>query len=206
MKHLPAEARLLRWPLLMFGTALLFAIALCAGAWQFVQHAANDANTAELDAARMRAESQRLQLEEQDMRAKIMEYQRIKARGIIGVERRLDWVDLIRSIQRERKLLGLEYEIQPQQALSGNIAVSTGSGHVFMGSLMQVKIPLLHEADLLNFLEDIRTHAAAFTRLRSCRLQRNDPNNSPLNPGSPVQLNAECQIDWITLMPEGTPK
>jgi hypothetical protein len=206
MKRLRAEARLLRWPLLILGTSLLLAIALCASAWQFVEHAANDANTAELEAARMRAESQRLQHEEQDMRAKITEYQRIQAHGIIGVERRLDWVDLMRSIQRERKLLGLEYEIQPQQTLSSNIAVSTGSGHVFMDSLMQVKIPLLHEADLLNFLEDIRIHAAAFTRVRSCRLQRNPHNDSPVDPGHPAQLSAECQIDWITLMPEGAPK
>lgn len=195
MNTLQTELRLLRWPLLRFGAALLLSLAIAAGAWHFMQQAAAETRLAEEAAARIHNETQRLQNEEQDMRSKIVEYQAIAARGIIGAERRLDWVELMRNIQRERKLLGLEYEIQPQMPLSKSVLA--GGGHVFMNSAMGVAIPLLHEEDLLHFFSDLQEQAPAFTRLRACRIKRNIGGRNET--GLPPQLMAECQIDWITL-------
>ena len=72
--------------------------------------------------------------------------------------------------------------------------------HAFMYSAVKVQIPLLHEEDLLRFLNDVHAHAAAFTRLRRCQMQRLGarPGGDNLAP----QISAECQMDWITLMPE----
>lgn len=201
MNTLQIELRLLRWPLLRFGAALLLSLAIAAGAWHFMQQAAAETRLAEEAAARIHNETQRLQNEEQDMRSKIAEYQAIAARGIIGAERRLDWVELMRNIQRERKLLGLEYEIQPQMPLSK--LVLAGGGHVFMNSAMGVAIPLLHEEDLLHFFSDLQEQAPAFTRLRACRIKRNIGGSNET--GLPPQLMAECQIDWITLAGSKTP-
>ena len=201
MKHLRTELRILRWPLLQLGLALLVATALGLFSWHLLQASERQANAAEQAAERLRSEAARLQSEEHDMRAKISQYQALDTRGIIGNERRLDWVELMRSIQRERKLMGLEYEVQPRQPLSGSTAGSNGTGYIFMSSLMRVQIPLLHEEDLLRFLDDVQTGAAAFTRLRSCKLQRSAAPAQEA-PGLHAQLNAECQIDWITLAPE----
>jgi hypothetical protein len=204
MNRLHTELRLLRWPLLQLGLAALLALALCLVSWHFIQDSARQADAAEKAAEQLRNQAARLQSEEHDMRAKIAQYTAINARGIIGDEHRLDWVELVRTIQRERKLLGLEYEIQPRQRLAGNAATSNGTGYIFMSSAMKVQMPLLHEDDLLRFLGDIRASAAAFTRLRSCKLQRGTAPSMQEDSGMRAQLNAECQIDWITLAPEST--
>lgn len=199
MNPLRTELRLLRWPLLCLGLALLLALGVGLVALHFVETSEKQAEAAELAAANSRSETQRLQNEEQDIRAKIAAFQRIATRGIVGPERRLDWVDLMRSVQHERKLLGLEYEIQPRRTWSGSSGA--GTGYRFMSSAVRVQIPLLHEDDLLHFLADVHADAAAFTRLRSCKLQRYT-TTAPTGGTLSAQINAECQMDWITLMPE----
>ncbi|HWT53812.1 MAG TPA: hypothetical protein VN066_03320 [Rhodocyclaceae bacterium] len=198
MSPLRAELRLLRWPLLGLGLAILIALAAGLAARHFVQQSEKQALAAELAAANSRNAVQQLQNDEQDIRIKIAAYQTLVARGIVGMERRLDWVELMRNIQRDRKLLGLEYEIQPRQAWTGGS--SAGTGYRFMSSAVRIQIPLLHEEDLVRFLDDVHTGAAAFTRLRSCSLQR-APAAAMASKLAP-QINAECQMDWITLMPE----
>src|SRR5690606_6993192 len=160
-------------------------------AQQFIRQAEQQAVAAELAAANSREATQRLLREEQTIRAQISAYQALVAHGIVGPERRLDWVELMRSVQHERRLLGLEYEIQPRQPWPG-MPAATG-GHAFMYSAVKVQIPLLHEEDLLRFLSDVHASAAAFPRLRSCRLQRIParPDESNLAP----HIHAECQMD-----------
>lgn len=206
MSRMNEELKLLRWPLLQLGLALLLALALSLVAWHFMRDSARQADAAEQAAEHLRKQAARLQSEEQDMRAKIARYMAIEARGMIGNEHRLDWVELMRAIQRDRKLLGLEYEIQPRQPLAGNAAAGNGTGYIFMNSAMKVQLPLLHEEDLLHFLGDVHAGAAAFTRLRSCKLQRNSTGSAPENAGLRAQLGAECQLDWITLAPESKAK
>lgn len=198
MSPLRAELRLLRWPLLGLGLAILIALAAGLAARHFVQQSEKQALAAERAAANSRNAVQQLQNDEQDIRVKIAAYQSLVARGVVGMERRLDWVELMRNIQRERKLLGLEYEIQPRQIWTGGNPA--GTGYRFMSSTVRVQIPLLHEEDLLRFLGDVHAGAAAFTRLRSCSLGR-IPVAAAAGKLAP-QINAECQMEWITLVPE----
>lgn len=197
------ELRLLRWPLLGLAAMLLLALGVGAAALHFVRESRTHTAAAEAEAARLRAEARRLQSEEQDMRAKISAYQGMAAHGMIGPEQRLAWVELIRTVQRERRLPGLEYEFQPQQALAG--MNGNGGGYTFMNSPMRAKLDLLHEEDLLRFVADLQTQASALVRLRSCRVVRTDGvARNTMQPdanvaGPPPQLQADCLLDWITL-------
>lgn len=201
MNPVHAELRLLRWPLLLLALALLTALTAGLLARHLVQTSDRKATAAELAAASSRNAVLQLQSEEADIRTKIDAYQALHARGIIGAERRMDWVELMRNIQRERKLLGLEYEIQPRQPWPGNN--TGGTGYRFMSSMVRVQIPLLHEGDLLHFLDDVQARAAAFVHLRSCKLQRNGAAGTQSSGGLTASLGAECMMDWITLAPEG---
>ena len=126
--------------------------------------------------------------EEQELRDKFARYESIEARGYIGSERRLDWVEQIRKIKTTRKLLDLQYDLAPQQLLESN-----SSGYDFMVSTMKLQMQLLHEEDLLNFLADLRDSIRAYTSLKSCNVLRQTKQ------GSAAQLAAECSVDWITL-------
>lgn len=135
--------------------------------------------------------------EENEIKAKAATYSNWSARGIIGDEQRLDWVEMIRDIKTTRKLLDIQYEFAPQQSLGQ----PPGGGFVFQNSTMKLQMKLLHEGDLINFINDLRAHAKAYVRVRSCNLSR--IAKSAASAGETALLQAECTLDWTTIQPGG---
>lgn len=180
--------------------SLVFFILLSAcGAWlvhlaleeQKLAKAQRGAAQAELDQAlgRLRQVNQ----EEQEIKLKSALFSNLAARGILGEEQRLDWVELLRDIEERRRLLDMEYEFAPQQALGSN-----NGQWGFYASTMKVQLQLLHEEDLLNFLADLRNYAKALVQVRNCNVSR-----IPRAGGTPgsvtANLQAQCTLDWITI-------
>jgi len=189
MNPLVYVLRHIRWNLLLFLLlALLGAAAVYASRNMYA--VAQKSNKQALDKRNeIQAKLANARNEEQELREKFFRYENILARGYIGIERRLDWVEQIRKVKTTRRLLEVQYELAPQQVLDGKNA----SGYDFMVSNMKLQMPLLHEEDLLNFLADLRNNFRAYIRLNSCNVVRQP------KVGSSAQLMAECSIDWITL-------
>ncbi len=149
-----------------------------------------------------RSESQRrlaqARDEEQEIKKKIARYNELAGRGIFGEESRLDWVEEIRAIKNERKLFEVQYEIAPQQPIDAATLPGGSASYEFLLSSMQLRMKLLHEDDLLNFLSDLRGTAQAYIRVRRCDVARL-PKASGESRGVQPQLGAECTIDWITI-------
>ena len=55
--------------------------------------------------------------EEREIKANLQQYQALAARGIVGEEKRLDWIDTITAIKNERQLFNISYNIEPQKPL-----------------------------------------------------------------------------------------
>lgn len=162
------------------------------------------------DATRMRADAERQRIEfdgklkqvrdeENEIRQKAAQFSTMRARGIIGEEQRLDWVELIKEIKAARRLLDLQYEFSPQQPLDR----AALPGYSFRSSTMKLQMKLLHEGDLLHFINDLRAQARAYVRVRSCTVSRIARGTSA--PGEAALLDADCQLDWITLLPVKEP-
>lgn len=135
--------------------------------------------------------------EELEIKKKITRFNELSNRGIFGEELRLDWIELIRRIKEARKLIDVRYEIAPQQVLDAGILPGSSGSYVYLTSTMQLRMKLLHEEDLLNFLSDLRASAHAYIRVRRCDVERL-PRASDSG-GIPPQLGADCTIDWITV-------
>jgi hypothetical protein len=179
--------------MLVAGAAIVFA-ALQLHQAEKKEQAAAQARRAEIQGKLIRARD-----EEAEIKKKIARFNELAGRGIFGEERRLDWVELIRRIQDARKLIDVQYEIAPQQTLDAATLPGAGGGFDYLASTMQLRMKLLHEVDLLNFLADLRQSAQAFIRVRRCDVKRL-PRGAPAEgPGLPPQLDAECTIDWITI-------
>ena len=136
--------------------------------------------------------------EEMEIKKKIARYNELSGRGIFGDENRLDWIEQIRRIREARKLIDVQYEIAPQQALDAAILPGSSGSYVFLASPMQLRMKLLHEDDLLNFLSDLRESAHAYIRVRRCDVERL-PRATGESRGIPPQLSADCTLDWITV-------
>ncbi len=134
--------------------------------------------------------------EEGEIKANLQQYQALAARGTVGEEKRLDWVDTITAIKNERRLFNISYSMEPQKALDYP-GFTAGGGVDFMVSRMKLEIQLLHEEDLLNFIDDLARRGRAYVAVRSCNVQRTERGGggTTLAP----RLQAACVLDMITI-------
>lgn len=120
-------------------------------------------------------------------------YLQLYQRGFVGEERRLNWMEHIKFIQKNRKLFPITYEITAQQVFQLPPEIATGDLEL-RGSKMKFQMDLLHEGDLLNFLNDL-TSAGLYT-VQDCALRRSDTlAETRISP----RLAAECSLYWLTL-------
>jgi hypothetical protein len=134
--------------------------------------------------------------EEREIREKLGEYRKLRSRGLIGDEQRLEWVERIAEIKARRKLFDVKYAIEPQRP--ADYPGIGGTGDVeFLVSPMRVDLTLLHEGDLFRFLEDLRGALNSHVLVRSCTMQRLERGTAErvLAP----RLRAECAIDLVTI-------
>jgi hypothetical protein len=120
-------------------------------------------------------------------------YKQLIAKGFIGEEKRLDWMEGIKRIQAERALPPIEYEISAQQPFQEDPTLETGALEL-RASKMAVKMSLLHEVDLLDFLDDLKSTQAY--ALHDCNIKRARFN---IQDKLASRLYAECSLYWITL-------
>lgn len=132
--------------------------------------------------------------EENEVKQKSQIFRQLQERGIIGEEQRLEWIELLKDIRTNRRLLDLEYEILPQRLLDGG---NTGE-YSFYASAMKLQIKLLHEEDLDRLLNDLRSQAKALIMVRSCHVWR-----LPTRSDEHANLLADCEVDWVTLREGG---
>jgi cell division protein FtsL len=180
--------------------SLLAALLMTAAGAGTVLFTLNLTKTAKLNQAAAQAERddfdgklRRVRGEEAEIKQKSALFKRLQERGVIGEEQRLEWVELLKEIRDKRRLLDLQYEIAPQRPLDAMPA----NGYGFYASTMKVQLKLLHEEDLTRLLDDLRRQARALIQVKSCavsRLPRGGADGT-----IPAQLQAECQIDLVTL-------
>jgi len=157
---------------------------------------------AQSDAREFDNKFRRVRSEENEIREKSAIFAALQKRGIVGEEKRLEWVELIKEIRDKRRLIDLHYEIAPQRALDPAPASATGaasatSSFAFYSSSMRLQLKLLHEEDLVRLLGDLRRQATALIQVKACSVAR-----LPSGAGESWehgQLQADCQIDWTTV-------
>jgi hypothetical protein len=134
--------------------------------------------------------------EEREITANLQQYQALAARGIVGEEKRLDWIDAITAIKNERQLFNIGYSIEPQKELDYP-GFAPGGGVNFVFSRVKIELQLLHEEDLLNFIDDLAKRGRSYLSVRSCDVQRTERRSggTTLDP----RLQAACVFDLITI-------
>ena len=130
--------------------------------------------------------------EEQEIKERTQLLQQLQNSGVTGEERRLDWMEMLRDIQRDLRIPGMNYEFGAQTTLDKG----DDTTYAWFSSPMRLQLRLLHEEDLLNFLARIQKDAQAMVIVRGCKL-------SPLprqaeSREAMAQLGAECELQWLT--------
>jgi hypothetical protein len=159
------------------------------------------ATLAEQQAARAQRAAEQNQLvqvtdEAREIRERLVDYQRLVDRGVVGEERRVDWVDRINAIKAARKLPEVKYSIGPQRPAA--YPGITGGGEVeFLASPMQLDLALLHEEDLFRVIGDLRRDLSALVVVKACMVERTgEPAKAR---GLAPRLRAQCELDLVTI-------
>ena len=188
----------LRWTLGFLLVAVAVAFLMTTATQKLVQQAKTTQRQLQAEQRDVRGRLARAPEEEQELRSKITLYQDLEARGVIGQEERLNWVEQIARIKAARRLLDFQYEIAPQKGLADTILPggAVAGDYEFVASTMKLQMPLLHEDDLLGLISDLRRSVSAQLVVRDCAIDRTAPGSERT---TSAQLRADCTIDWVTL-------
>lgn len=137
--------------------------------------------------------------DQRNMAAYALEYSMLLQRDAIGNEQRLDWIDGLERLRQRDLVLGFTYTIDPQQPYKPPIPLDEGN-YELNRSDMTIDFKLLHEGQLVNFFNALRTNVKGWYMLDGCIIER-IPHNQAVDdePGLTPQLKAECKGGWLTL-------
>ena len=195
MKLNPQDWRKLRNPIIGLGVALIIMALLVAYVEQHkitVQQALQQQQN-QLNQARQRYQASGL--EKETIVKYWPGYQRLIKDGFIGEERRIEWVDNLRTIHQENKLFGINYSIASQEDYKPAFALNPGP-FTLRRSVMKLDLSMLHEGDLITMMEALKAKETTPFILRECEITRSAASTaSKLTPN----LLASCELDWLTI-------
>ncbi|TFH12387.1 MAG: hypothetical protein E4H07_02125 [Nitrosomonadales bacterium] len=138
---------------------------------------------------------ERTKNEQEDLQGYYHQYQNLVEQNIIGQERRLDWIETIEKIRNQLNIFSVKYKLEPQETLNMETDSPSNSSD-FHRSNMKLDLSLLHEGQLLNFIDALSEEAKGMYLLESCVLTR---NNLERKLRFTPNIEAECSLGWITL-------
>ncbi len=124
-------------------------------------------------------------------------YRDLEKSGFAGEEQRINWLDALRNANARAELFGVSYQIGIQHAYPYAAELDPGTISL-QESIMELDMRLLHEGDLLRFVEELRAQQAGLFHIRDCTLIRTDRSDTLRNQ---PYINAKCDLAWITARP-----
>lgn len=186
------DLRKLRFHLLALAVLLAIAASLILWSRSVEEKARRELDAATAQFHQTKSKLRQVRTEEQEIKDKSALFLALMRSGVLGEERRLDWTEMLRDSQRQLRLPQMSYEFAPQVPLENG----AGGDYAFYVSPMKIHLQLVHENDLIHFLDQVQRTAKALIVVRSCNVGRTSPQGNDTGPG---QLSADCALDWITI-------
>ena len=195
------ELKALRLPLIV----LLAVIAMVAGAVYYTDLLAKQSAVA---LARQKSDFQSAQSrmrqsgdEKNTIVQYVDKYRELEKSGFAGEEQRINWLDALRNANSKAELFGVNYQIGVQHPYPYAGELDPG-GIALQESIMELDMRLLHEGDLLRFLDALRAQQVGLFHVKECSLLRTDKTETLRNQ---AYLSAKCDLVWITARPNTNP-
>jgi hypothetical protein len=188
--------RKLRYPIVGLGVALVLVGMLVSFADQYRKknEIALQAQQNLLNQARQKFQSSGL--EKETIMQYLPEYNDLLAKGFIGEERRIEWIETLRQIHAQHKLFSIDYSIGLQENYKPSFLSNLGD-FVLHRSVMSIKLDMLHEGDLLALIDGLHEQTTPFI-VRDCEISR--PVGALVNAKDvAANMQANCEVDWLTL-------
>ncbi len=176
-----------------------------------------------LSASNSNKQQAQTQLRESDQeRDTIVKYlpllHELTERGIYGEEKRLEWVEQLRIIEKHWPGVSIRYGITPQKLIPKEDGNGTASpippgaklpngepvkAFGIFTTEMKLTLDILHEGDVFAILTELHSAKLGLFRVKSCTLNRPNEGKTLAESGGPV--SAVCILEWISMTTYATP-
>lgn len=139
--------------------------------------------------------------ERQKLRNNRVDYLTWVNRGVVGAQSPIEWVKLLQQVQSSRYFQPVAYGFAGEQFIGGAESPLVGEGTIQISILrMNLQFPMLHDLDMLVLMEQIEKQTTSFFFPVDCDFVRTQPVDAEFELVDRVNLNSECQLDWISVM------
>ena len=189
--------RALRGPVILVACVVAIGVAVAVGALRFHAEASrgHDREKGRLEAVRARYRT--IDEQKRQIESWLPAYRSLQAVGVIGEERRLEWIETLRTAATRVGLPSLRYRIEPRTAYEAAPGLDTGN-HGAFSTVVRIEAGLVHEADLERLLRELWSTEAGLFHIERCGVRRSGPEFI-MRPGV-INLSAECDLRWFTLV------
>jgi hypothetical protein len=208
---------------LKFGYFILLAgigvsIFLVAGSYLYWQSESKNDIQAQRQLSEMRNRVDAARREQQDLRDSESTYRALVARGMFAPEARLDFIEAMESLKRRHNITFLEYEMAAQRPLK--LQGTSVAAIDVLSSRTLFRARTDSDANLVNFIEEFPRLQRGLFPMDRCTLKRVNtlataPGATPRSAGgagpqqsnadAPAAVEAECTLEWITLVNKRAP-
>ena len=195
----------LPWHAIKVPLLLLLVVALFTGAgvwWSSTKLSKAEAARTQQTQANKAA---REKLQRSDNEKKLIQqyqgaYQALIARGFVGEENRLAWLEAVQQANRDAQLYGFDYSLEPRALVAAPLRAGQSNPSVALGqTVMRIKMPILVEDDLTHFLNALQQRTQSIFRVRMCQISR--PTDALPQALNRPALEVECELLWFTIDP-----
>lgn len=116
--------------------------------------------------------------------------------GILGQEKRLNWLETLKIAGDKVRPPKLAYEIHAQKEYFPDYPINKGAFDI-NASEMDLTLGLLHEGDLFDVLEILNENALGLFSVSACEIYRPDVVASSETIAERIEAN--CQLRWFTV-------
>ena len=128
-------------------------------------------------------------------------YRKLQSEGLIGAEQRIEWIEALRAANKQAGLFGVTYQLEARKPFN-LVGQGNPASQFLQQSQMKLSFGLVHEGDLMRFLGMLATQQSGMFFIRSCIIDRPVRIDTPA-PRQP-NLNAQCELSWLTIDPGKT--
>ena len=188
--------RALRGSMVLAAFAVTIGVAVTGAAHRFHAEASRgyDREKDRLEAVRSRYRT--IDEQKRQIETWLPAYRSLESAGVIGEERRLEWIETLRAAAARAGLPSLRYRMEPRTAYEAGPGLEAGD-HGAFSTVVRIEAGLLHEGDLERLLRELAAADAGLFRIERCGVRRSGPEFL-MRPGA-INLSAECDLRWITL-------
>jgi hypothetical protein len=139
----------------------------------------------------------------------------LEEKSIFGEEKRLEWVEQLRIIEKRWPGVTIKYDISPQKLIpkegsNGAVPPIPAGAKLpngdpvkqfgVFGTDMKLTLMAMHEGDALAILDELKTAKLGLFTVKKCTMKR--PNNTIVKDTSTdvgAPLSIDCTLNWVSM-------